>query len=840
MRVMVLLDCPTWSEHLGYAKWYERDERLKALVSGALSYNGIKLNEDTVYCLYLEPNIDKGRYPTGHAKNIPFDKEYVEANCLFDNITHILISEYIKPLIDDKVVFENFKTVRPPQHTVLLTWLFNLDKIFGDSLKEVGVKDPVLCASIPIESVKDMEEAVKACFITGVCTFDLETAGLKYWDSSKIITILSFSAQPGTVYSVALQHHEAPQISRWTETILDIFRTVLESPDIDKIAHNAKFDIHWLRRYHNVFNYQGRWYDTMIMAQLINENRKVNLKDLARPYFPEYAGYELKLKTDEEWATCPMHLLRPYADIDVHQTQMLRIIYEEELLKDERLYRFFRSMSMPVMRLLEEIEYNGMPVNRPFVKESIDWITAQIEKYEFDIRMHPSYINYEKHRKLDLEVKMISEYQIKQEKHKEGSKWWTTYQTRIQEIKQGLIVIEPLNFASPKQVEGFLFSKEGLNLPNMGTTAYGVLKDFNNDWVEMYAILKHLYKMEGTYYQPIYTMSAQDSKLHGSLNQVVARTGRLSSSEPNLQNLPVRTPLKHPIAKEAVKRVKQFFAAPEGYSFIGGDMSQAELRTIANVSGDKTMIESYLKGIDLHTLTASRIYSEVLNRPVSYEEFLGLKITAPDIFTLYRTMAKGANFGLVYGAQAKTYIRYLLENYGVLIDEKGYSAHSNAIFGTYIGLKPWHKTYEERCKKFGYVRSLFGRKRNLPDVWIKGNDKISWSLRSKALRNAINSPIQGTSAEYCLLSMVLIRWRLHYTTRLINNIHDAVYSINVQKHNKFVCAVMGETFKDLPVEKLFEITKERSPVPMGVDIQIGTNWSNIEDISYEPVSTIPW
>lgn len=835
MLVAILLDAPTWSEAQEASSWFDRDEKLKALVSGALSYNGIKLTVDNTVPYYIEPQAEKVRMPDGTIHNLTYHHDLIESLLLFDGTTHLFVTEYANQHIPAGTDFgEHVHIIKSPKYDMtVVSWLLNIDKQMAPTIK--AIEPPKIEVVVKtIETLEQMDEAVQSCFDTGVCTFDLETGGLKYWDPEYPITILAFSPQPGLVYCAPIQHSEAPEYSRWDTHIFEKFRPVLESPDVDKIAHNAKFDLHWLRRYHNIFNYRGRWYDTMLMAHVIDENRKVGLKDLTRKLYPEYAGYELKFKTDYEWANAPMHRLVPYAAIDVHLTQMLRIQYEQELLKDERLYRYFRSMSMPVMWLLEELEYNGMPVDRAYVEESIKWVEANIEQMEFELRTNEHYIYYEKQRSKQLmDIEMDNLLQ-KQAKHKEGSHYYKQYQAKIDAIKAGEFEVEPLNFNSPAQVEQFIYSKHGLGLPNMGTTSRNVLKDFENPWLDLLMAYKQLNKMHGTYYLPILNMIDGNNRLHGNLNQIGTRTGRLSSSEPNLQNLPVRTPLKNKIAIESVKRVKRFFAATDGDVLLGADMSQAELRTIANVSGDPTMIKAYLDGIDLHTLTASRIYG------CSYEDFLKLKVDKPEVFTLYRTMAKGANFGLVYGAGPTTYMAYLAENYGVVINPDEEKIHRAALFGVYRGLKPWHQTYEARLQKFGYVRTLFGRKRNLPDIFIKGHDREAWGLRSKALRNAINSPIQGTSAEYCLLAMVLIRWRLHNIMKLINNIHDATYGTNKPKHNEFVAAVFGETFTKLPIEKLFDIGKDRSPVPMGVDISVGPNWAELEDVKYMPYEEVPW
>ena len=285
MLIAVLLDAPTWSEAQEASVWYERDPMLKALVSGALSYNGIKLTPANVTPYYIEPQAEKVRTPSGELHSLKYDHDMISSLLLFDGATHIFISEYAKDHVPSNIDYGIDKILSPKSDMTLVSWLINVDKQIAPTIK--ALEPPkVEVTVVTIDSVEAMRQAVDACLTTGVCTFDLETGGLKYWDDDYIITVLAFSPQPGLVYCAPIQHAESPEYSRWDTTIMTLFKEVLESPHVDKIAHNAKFDLHWLRRYHKIFDYRGRWYDTMLMAHILDENRKVGLKDLTRKLYP--------------------------------------------------------------------------------------------------------------------------------------------------------------------------------------------------------------------------------------------------------------------------------------------------------------------------------------------------------------------------------------------------------------------------------------------------------------------------------------------------------------------------------------------------------------------------
>ena len=704
-----------------------------------------------------------------------------------------------------------------------------------DRRSEVGITFKTLT------TLEQVVEAVDVCRQVGVCTFDLETGGLEYWNKKLPVTILAFAAQPGHVYCVPLQHPETytamtgitdpediltwrQDMERtWTSAVMNVFSSLLYDESVDKVAHNVKFDLHWLRRFIDLGRCAGRWYDTMLMSHLVDENRRHNLDDLTKTQVPHLAGYKLKLKTNEEWSNCPLDKLIPYAATDVHITMMLRLQFEPIMLEDPREYLYYRSLTAPVLWVLEEMEFNGCYIDRERVLESIEWAHQQEKSLLEELMAHPSLTLYEAKVRQLKDQEEIQRLVDLQSKHKEGGHHHTRYQVKIDALRSGQeTVYEGLNLASPEQVADFVYSPIGLNLKERkghgASTSRDVLKTYDNEWLELLAAWRQVTKMRSTYYEPILSYTDEEGYLHGSLQQTGTRTGRLSSSDPNLQNLPVRTPLKHPVAKEAVSRVKSFFTAPEGFRFMALDMSQAELRTIANVSGDPTMIEAYINGIDLHSLTASRIMG------VSYEEFMALEKTDATTFKFYRTMAKGANFGLVYGIGPAGYIAYLADKYGVFIDDAQEKVHRAAFFKVYRRLKTWHDEYKAKLTKFKYVRTLFGRKRRLPDV--DSRDRVLWA---KALRNAINNPIQGTSAEYCFLAMALLKMRQPRSVRLFNNIHDALYCRVPEHLEAYQAELANVTFENLPLH-LFDIAPERSPVKMTVDVEVGDSWLNLSKI----------
>lgn len=281
-----------------------------------------------------------------------------------------------------------------------------------------------------------------------------------------------------------------------------------------------------------------------------------------------------------------------------------------------------------------------------------------------------------------------------------------------------------------------------------------------------------------------------------------------SSQNPNLQNLPSRVKFDDEEVAEIVKGVKKAFKAPEGYVVMQADLSQAELRVIASLSEDENMINAYLEGKDLHAITGSRI----VGMQDDFEAFL-----KSEKFKPARTIAKSANFGLVYKISPKGYIQYIKAQTGRVISPSEEKVHRASVFGAYPNLSKWHERYEGLVKKYGYVRTLFGTKRNLPEIFSRDERK-----QGDAIRYAINSPVQGTIGEYALWLMIWLKHRLPSSVSMWLTVHDSVVLYVPTHLVEEVSAIIKETEADIPFGQYFY--GEFLKVPLKVDIEIGPKY----------------
>lgn len=631
----------------------------------------------------------------------------------------------------------------------------NINKMFLNSEKE-KTQFKV------INTLKDFSEVYGFIQEVGVFCFDFETSGLEWYIDTHYPTLISISFNAGFSYIIPLYHSESPFGELEVDFIFRHFQILIEDPNIVKVGHNLKFDLLWMKRYANFDKARGQCIDTMLCAHLLDETRPKELKELVKIYHPEYSGYEIKDFNIE------LQQLAQYAAIDSDMTYRLYVQFTQELLNDDedsRLYIYLRNISSPAVSLFVETEFRGMLIDKNKIQEGIEFCEKVLEDLEHTLRNFKEVKIYEQHnfntQKEKAREKLLDN--ISRAKREKLEK----YNLQLNELESNF-QHEPLNFASPQQLGDFIYSFEGLakiqfydakQKKYTRSTSKEALQEVDHPFVTELNAFRSVSKMLSTYYKSILEKTDDFNYLHGSFNLAGTVTGRLSSSDPNLQNIPVRTKSSNPNVQEVIYKIKEFFIAPKDRLFVEYDYSQAELRMIANFSGDETMIDSYMNDKDIHSITAAKLLK------MSIEDFNKLD---KDKISKYRTLAKGANFGLVYGATVDTYVDYLKTQYGIKISKKEGEEHKKAFFDTYKQLKKWHEIYIAKAKKYGYVRTLFGRKRRLENI-----HSTNPYLRSQDERYSINSPIQGSSGEWTIFSIVLICKILDI--EFINTIHDAKY-----------------------------------------------------------------
>jgi DNA polymerase-1 len=479
-------------------------------------------------------------------------------------------------------------------------------------------------------------------------------------------------------------------------------------------------------------------------------------------------------------------------------------------MEDERVYLMYRNLTAPATKALFQIEESGMLVDKAFLTDSINQVQRMIDDQESIMRTHIQVQKYEIIKTEEIRIQTIESLMEKLEGAKvaeykskaavrNNEQRIADLNDQIAGLKSGTLSVDPytINLNSPDQLKNLLFTKDGFGFStppvkygvkadSTGADNLDLIKD-DSGFIESLKITRQLKKILGTYLNSILNKLDGDHFIHTNFNQHVAKTGRLSSDKPNLQNIITRT--KYKVVEDAVSFVKKSFTVPEGYTLVQADYSQMELRVIAHFADEKTMIDAYKHDQDIHELTASN------SRGYTLEEFKKLD---PKLYKQYRYEAKAENFGFVYGISPEGFREYARTTYDLKLSQRESEQRRAAYFKKYPNLLKYHQEYISKAKKFKYVRTMFGRRVHLPDI-----DSINSGVRGHAERNAINSPIQGTAGEMTIFAVALLTLRLPKEVYLVNTIHDSIM-FYIQDHMiSTVIPIIKETMENLPTKKYF-------------------------------------
>ena len=565
--------------------------------------------------------------------------------------------------------------------------------------------------------------------------FDSETTNV---DANQAELVgFSFAVKAGEAYYVPI-----PADQEEARKMVHEFKSVFENEAIRKIGQNIKYDAIVLKWYG--VEVQGALFDTMVAHYLLEPELRHGMDYLAETYLKyqpvSIASLIGKGKTQITMREVPVEEVKDYAAEDADITLQLQEFLEPKLQK-EGLEKLYLDIEAPMIKTLVDMEFEGIRINPDFLADYSKELDKEIVETE----------------------QMIYE--------KAGGKF---------------------NIGSPKQVGEILFDK--LKAPGGKKTKTGqyktdedVLNDLAANFPIVADILKYrgLSKLKSTYVDALPKMvNPRTGRIHSSFNQALAATGRLSSNNPNLQNIPIRTP-------EGARVREAFIPRDEHHLLLSADYSQIELRLIAEISGDEAMLEAFQSGQDIHRATAAKVF----------------EVPFDQVTTEQRYRAKTVNFSIIYGAGATNLSRQL----GIKRTEA--SELIEQYFKQYQGLKHYMVDTVEQARKNGYVMTLMGRRRILRDI----NSKSSLE-RSNAERIAINTPIQGTAADMIKIAM--------------NNIHNALKNSNL--NTKMILQVHDELIFDVPkdeVEKVKPIIEDKMKhaipnlkVPILVGMGVGESW----------------
>ena len=586
-----------------------------------------------------------------------------------------------------------------------------------------------------IETEKDMDDFLAYFMTRKVFSLDTETTGTDPI-TAKLVG-MSFSCKENEAFYIPVPQDD----SKAKETVKKI-KPLVENPASLKVGQNMKYDIIMLARYGA--EVRGEMFDTMVAHYVIQPELRHNMDYLAEIYLNYRTIHIEELIGEKKKGQKKMSDLTPqeiykYACEDADVTLKLKNILEKELQEknDEKL---FREIEMPLVPVLAQMEMNGARIDIAALKNISEELSAKMQAIETEI------------------------YALA------GTEF---------------------NISSPRQVGDILFNRlqliEKAKKTKSGqySTSEEVLESMRHKHPIVEKILDYrgLKKLLTTYVDALpQLINPETGKIHTSFNQTVTATGRLSSSNPNLQNIPVRD--------ENGREIRRAFIPDDGCLFFSADYSQIELRIMAHMSGDKGMVEAFRSGEDIHTDTAAKVY----------------KVPAAEVTKAMRSKAKTANFGIIYGISAFG----LAERMGV--DRREAKELIDEYFKTYPGIKAYIEKSVDDAKRNGYAETLFHRKRFLPD--INSHNAV---VRGYAERNAVNAPIQGTAADIIKVAMINIHNRLKregLKAQMIIQVHDEL-DFNVPENEK-------EQLQAIVMEEMQNAC--HMSVPLTADCGWGANW----------------
>ena len=570
--------------------------------------------------------------------------------------------------------------------------------------------------------------------------FDTETTSLDYM-LARVVGV-SFAVRSGEAAYVPFGHDYPGAPQQLSEkTVLGGLKTLLENPKQAKLGQNLKYDAHVLEN-HGI-KMQGIAEDTMLESYVLDSTRRHDMDSMALSmlghntiHFVDIAGKGAKQLTFNQ---IDLEQAGPYAAEDADITLQLHEKLSADLKAEPALQKVYREIEMPLLPILQRIERNGVMIDVDMLK-------------------------------------------------KQGKQ----FSKRIIEVEKQAFEVagESFNLASPKQLSVILFEKQGIPVTKktktgQPSTAEDVLQELAQDYELPKLLLEHrsLSKLKSTYIDKLpQQVDAKTGRVHTSYNQTVAATGRLSSTDPNLQNIPIRS--------EEGRRIRQAFVAPKGYKLVAADYSQIELRIMAHLSEDKSLLKAFADGIDVHRATAAEVFGVPLDK-VENEQ---------------RRAAKAINFGLIYGMSAFGLAKQL----GIGRFEA--QDYVDLYFARYPGVKAYMDSTREAAHERGYVETVFGRRLYLPDINARNAQH-----RQYAERTAINAPMQGTAADIIKRAMIAVDAALtsgKLDARVVMQVHDELV-VEVKQSQV-------EKLNSLLVQHMEQAAELR--VPLVVDVGIGDNW----------------
>ena len=592
-----------------------------------------------------------------------------------------------------------------------------------------------------IRTEKELDELMGLINQADYVSFDTETTSLDYMLAE--LVGISIALKPNEAFYIPINHnYEGAEKQLEQDFVLEALKPFLESDEIPKIGHNLKYDRHILQN--AGIDLKGTLLDTMLFSYVNNSTiTRHNLDAVSKRYLninpTSYEDVAGKGAKQIPFSEVSIDVASDYASEDADISLKLYEHIEPMVQKEAKLAKLYSEIEGPLIYTLGDIERNGVLIDSEKLSQQSKELEAKILKLESKVQKNAG---------------------------------------------------EDFNLGSPKQLQEILYEKLGLPVikktpKGQPSTSEAVLQELSMDFPIVHDILSYraISKLKSTYTDKLPKMiNSNTGRVHTSYHQAVTATGRLSSSDPNLQNIPIRS--------EEGRRIREAFIAPEGYKILAADYSQIELRIMAHLSKDQGLMDAFAKGQDIHQATAAEIFS----------------INIDDVTPNQRRSAKAINFGLIYGMSAFGLSKQLQ------ITRAEAQNYIEQYFERYPGVKNYMDETKSSAKQNGYVETVFGRRLYLADI-----ESSNYQRRQYAERSAINAPMQGTAADLIKMAMT----DLH--SKIRNESLDA--KIIMQVHDELVIEVNEnqlDELSDLTVNIMADIFK--LDVDLKVDADIGNNW----------------
>lgn len=609
-----------------------------------------------------------------------------------------------------------------------------------------------------ISTMDQLDELLDKLHSVPYFAIDTETTSIN-WQHAELVGI-SIAYQNFDAYYIPVGHVDDlgvlldGQLPRGM--VLAKFKPLLENPNIGKIGQHIKYDAHIFANYGidligDIHSTPNNWaFETMLASYVINNTAtRHNMDDIAKHYlgvttttFEDIAGKGAKQLTFDK---IDIDTAAHYACEDADITFRLFSIFSQYLSKDATAHRLLHELEIPTAQILAQMEHDGILI-------ATDFLGTLSHRFDTEI--------------LGLEQRA--------------------------EVLAG----EQFNLASPKQLGEILFDKLGIpggkkTKTGQYSTSEAILAKIDHPLVDVVLEHRSLSKLKSTYTDALARAADKDNRVHTSYHQALTTTGRLSSSDPNLQNIPIRT--------DTGRLIREAFIAPKGRVILAADYSQIELRLMAHFSGDERLIDAFHRGLDIHTATAS----EIMNKPLD-------EVTSNE-----RRAAKAVNFGLLYGMSAFGLAKQLGVDRAVAQD------YIKRYFARYPAIHDYMENTKAHAKLHGYVQTLLGRKLYSPDI-----NSSNRMIKEAAERAAINAPLQGSAAEIIKLAMIAVDQVLPKDhAKLLLQVHDElVFEVDQDKADDIAAIIkeaMQSVLGDFAAVRGWQVD---FAVPLVVEVGIGDNW----------------